>query len=168
MAAVFKEFEYRPRRLQTIVLFLLCCGGLALFGYFSMYAEGGVIHGVRLTKMQQRAFFFTFFVLSSPSLLLFGALVLAAFFRPRRIAFTLESIMLPKKAGYGLSTAEIEIPFTDIRNVVVRPISGQSKVLRIEHSGGVILVPSDYLRNKQTFQEVADFVQAGFMEYRGK
>ncbi len=76
--------------------------------------------------------------------------------------------MLPKKAGYGLSTAEIEIPFTDIRNVVVRPISGQSKVLRIEHSGGVILVPSDYLRNKQTFQEVADFVQAGFMEYRGK
>ncbi len=169
MAAVFKEFDYRPHRLKTLAVFLFYCGVTALVGCTWMFVKGGVVlNGIPLTETQFRRFQLTLAFLFLPVPAYTGALIFVAFFRDRRIALTLNTIILPKQSGLGLSSEEIEISFAEIASVAVWDINRWTKALRIEHRRGVVYIFSNMFHDIQIFQHVAAFVQAGFEECRRK
>jgi hypothetical protein len=156
---LIKEFDYRPPPLRTLALFLLVCAGTALLGYFSIHAEGGSkVLGFQLTEEQTRWFFRASLLLFAPGLLLSGALVLLALFGKRHITVTPESIILPRSTWTGMSSKEIEIRFADVTNIVVTG-AGSLKLLRIYHTGGVVGVPSNMLRERQAFEQLVAVLQ---------
>lgn len=81
-------------------------------------------------------------VISLFGLLAVGGLVFVAFIYDRRVALTDSHVILPKPTQLGLSCDEIQIPLESISQVCVHDFIGASKLLRIDHSNGVVSIPS--------------------------
>lgn len=162
---LIREFDYRPHRLKTLFLFLLATIGSCLLACLAVTWEGPVpILGFRLTQAQGRVLFGTIAALSPLGLVALGGLVYIAFAYNRRVAVTTTSLILPRPTRLGLSCDEIQIPLKSISRMRVRDFIGSTKMIRIQYDGNVVHIPGNMLRDKKTFEDLADMLHAAIVQ----
>ena len=93
-------------------------------------------------------------------LLMSGAMVFVSLFRDRRVALTRYSLIMPRPTRIGLSCDEIEVPFSEIRDVAVGDSIGSTKVLLIQHTGGTLHIPSNMFRSRREFDRLVQAVRS--------
>jgi len=159
---IIREFPYRHNRLTAAVLLCMACAGAVLSACFALYSEEGVRHvrrGFELSRDQFRLLMGAVAVLSPLGIVPLALLLIDSFRPPRRVAFTRDSMILPKPSRLGLSREEIELPFDGIRLAMVEPFMGRTKVLMIVHGDGVISVPSNMFAGRGDFDAVARYLR---------
>jgi hypothetical protein len=155
---IIHEFPYRAGRLTTGFLLALACAGAVLCACFALYSQEGVRHalrGIELTRTQFRVLTGIVAILSPVGIVPLALLFLDTFRHPRRVAFTADSVILPKPSRLGLSREEIELPFDEIRFAEIEPFMGRTKVLMMVNRAGVIYVPSNMFAARGDFEAVA-------------
>ena len=156
---VIREFEYRPNRLQTALLFVLASAGEAMFCYFAVFLNQPVnVRGFQLTAAQARLLMAGFAVIGPIGLVALGAPLVSSMIHKRRIALTKESLILPKPSWHGLSTAEIEVPYASIISTTICPFIGKSLLLRLELESGAISIPNNMFPKRTDFDTFADLL----------
>jgi hypothetical protein len=154
------EFDYRPKRAATMAVTCLAVAGAGLLTYFAFTLDRPInVKGIQLTARQCRILFGTIACLTPIGLIPLIALVYAAFAFERRVALTSTSILLPKPTRMGLSREEIEIPFVSIRSAARTPFMGRTEVLRIDHDGGAVSIPSNMFADSGHFSQLCAMVQ---------
>ncbi|MBM3968787.1 MAG: hypothetical protein FJ302_02835 [Planctomycetes bacterium] len=152
---VICEFEYRPNRLQTLVLFLLACGGEVMFCYLAVKIDQPVnVRGFQITPQQARLLMTALALLAPTGVLALGGLMVSSLFQQRRLVLTDESVILPKPSWHGLSSAEIELPFEAIKATAICPFIGSTRLLRLDREIGAISIPSNMFPNRRDFEEL--------------
>ena len=161
LKCVIREFDYRPNRLQTLVLFLLACAGEAIFCYLACNLDEPVdVKGFRLTARQGRLLMTGFAFLGPIGLLALGSALVSSLFQQRRVAITEDSLILPKPTWHGLGTTEIEVPFATIKAATVCPFIGNSRLLRVEREAGAISIPNNMFPQRRDFEELVTLLSA--------
>jgi len=159
-APILKQYDYRPRKLQVIVLFLLASTGVAISVYFASTHQGPFdAKGLRLTQVQSRILFGVAAGICSLSVPLLGSMVYVAFAYDRRIALTADYLILPRPTRMGLSRDEIQIPFDQVLLVSVHKFIGPTMLLRLDYLGGVVSVPSNMISRRAEFDQLCRDVE---------
>jgi hypothetical protein len=158
---VLRQFDYRPVRWQSVAIFALALSGAVLLTFLAFTLDRPVnVSEVELTPEQGRMLFGAFAALSPISLFALGAMVFVAFTYDRRIALTNTHVILPKPTRIGLSRDEIQIPLESISQVSVQDyFIGTTKMLRLDHSAGVVNIPSNMFRNISIFHEMCRTIE---------
>ena len=157
---VLKQFDYRPRRWQTVALFLLALAGGLVLTYFAITTDGPVdFRGFQLTQRQARILFGVVAALMPFGLICLGGMVYVDFAYDRRVALTGDHLILPRPTRMGFSRDEIQIPFDAISLVTIHTFIGSTKLLRLDHTGGAVSIPSNMLRTRAEFDELCAAVQ---------
>lgn len=150
---VICEFEYRPNRLQTALLFALVCAGEAMFCYLALFLDQPVnVRGIQLTAEQARMVIGGFAFVGPIGVVALGSLLVSGIVHKRRIVLTHDSLILPKPSWHGLSTSEIEVPFTRIVGVIRFPMSGNALCLKLELESGAIAIPCNMFPQRPNFE----------------
>jgi hypothetical protein len=156
---VLREFPYRQNPLQMALLFVLALAGTVVLGYFALYADKGAnLKGIELTRTQFRLLMGAFAVLSPLGLIGLGWGFVRSLTSKGRVAFTHDSIILPKPSRLGLSEDEIELPFDEIRAVQVVPFIRKTKVLQIITETGYLSLLETMFRNRRDFTTIGKFL----------
>ena len=143
-----REFEYRPNKLVTILLFFLVCGGEAMFVYYSFgREEGEMVNGI---EELARLIFRTVACIGPISILGMGWSVVFSFTSRLRIALTTDSLIAPR-GGWRRWSDEIEIPFASIRSAHANSVGPGTMVLVILHDTGKFTVPSTMFPKRSEF-----------------
>ena len=157
---ILKQFDYRPNKWQSVLLFGLALAGATLLTFFAFTLNRPVnVVGIQLTPEQGRMLLGAFSAFSPIGLFCLGAMVYVAFSYDRRVALTDTHLILPKPTRMGLSRDEIHIPLESISLVGVRDFIGTAKLLRIDHSNGVVNIPSNMFRNITIFHEMCQTIE---------
>jgi len=155
---IVNEFRYRPNHFKSAILFLLAFGGFCLFVYFAMNPGETPVRwgGIELTPSQFQCIAVTFAVLSPVGLVFLGIQFVFNLLHNPRIAFTSDSLILPKPTRLGVSSLEIEVPFSDIDSVSMKSFVGTARMLQMRRKcdGRSLFILSNMFANNREFETV--------------
>ena len=153
-----KAFLYRPSRLKIAALFALALWCACLMGYFAVNPGNKPVNacGIEITPAQFQIVAITGVSLSPIGIVPLAIVLWFSFTHNGRIAFTASSVILPKPNLLGLSYQEIELPFSEIDSVSVKPFMGRTLMLQIirESDGKVLYIFSNMFASKNDFERV--------------
>lgn len=154
---ILAEFGYRPVRANMIMLVSGFAGAvLFAYGAFIIDRPTGVA-GIQVGALVGKILFGVA-ACSAAARGIIGLMYLV-FPGGRRIALTATSILAPRRARWGFSQKEIEIPFEAIRSVELRDYVNNTKFLSIEHEGGVYPLFEFRLRQPKQFYRLYELIQ---------
>jgi len=158
------EFLYRPNRFVIAALFALALCGGCLFGYFAVNPGAIPVKacGIELTPAQFQVLAVIVVALSPIGLVPLAMLLVFSFTHDSRIAFTANSVILPKPNRFGLPSREIELPFAEISSFSVKPFVGKALMLQIvcKSDSRVVRIFSNMFANRKDFETVQKLLSA--------
>ena len=157
---VLKQFDYRPRKWQTVAMFFVALAGSVVLTYFAITLDGPVdARGFQLTQTQARILFGVVAALTPFGLFCLGGMVYVAFAYDRRVALTGDHLILPRPTRMGFSRGEIQIPFDAIWLVTIHQFIGSTKLLRLDHTTVAVSIPSNMFQSRADFDDLCRAVQ---------
>ena len=150
-ARILQEFPYRPNPRQGLFMVVLASGGFPLGWILFFHPDlGGELPVAVGTFVKY--FFGAVLVLSPMVALALLTSIVHPMIYPRRVAFTADSVILPKPSRLGLSTQEIEVRFDSIEKVELRVLIDW--ILIVHHCEGVFTLTSVMFPTKALSQQV--------------
>jgi hypothetical protein len=155
---VLREFRYRFRPFQLILVAVLQVGALGLFIFFTAHPEPAKVRGIELTALQVQVITGAVSVILAVFIVFWIAFAAANLRHVGRVALTASTIILPKPNWRGVSGEEIELRFEEITSVKVLPFVAREVMLQIIHRGGKVCVFSNMFPNRREFDLLAELV----------
>lgn len=149
---IVRVYPYGQNRVKAALMFVAACCGCVMLWYVALH------HSEKDRYPQYVSLGLAVF--SSLSVPMLGLLLLSSLIRDYRIAFTPDSIILPKPTFHWLSREELEIPLAHITAFDVVPFVGSALMLRIAHRDGKAMIFSNAFPEKRIFREVVSYLRA--------
>jgi hypothetical protein len=144
-----RQFPYRPNRLLMVFMFLLGIGGEVLTCYIA-FEEHDLLVSILA-------------IILPVGLIVMGALVVSAFTQERRVAFTKDEVIVPRRNRLGMSCGETGIAFRDMVELRVMPMG-----LLLIHRQGKYYLDRTMFPTRNTYDAVAALLLESVARFQQK
>jgi len=152
------RYPYKPKKITSIFAIAMFALGAFVFFHLANTNDRGVIinHILKLSVEHATIFYWVLFTVCVLFVVVGTISLVISLTKNRDIILTEDSISSPK---HSWSSKIITVHYTDITDTKIRTINKQV-LLYIVHRRGKLVIPQSMLPNKNSFNEMTQFLAA--------